>query len=328
MKKITLICSFILLLWGCEKTPDAPVTTNKLTIPTVITAEATDISRSSATCGGNVTSDGNGSITARGVCWDTQADPSLSRNMGYTVDGTGMGVFESTITGLSDTTLYYYVAYATNEEGTDYGEVKDFITPIPCGELTVDYGGQTYHTVPIGDQCWMKENLNIGTRINGGQEQTNNGTIEKYCYGDNEANCDEYGGLYQWNEMMKYTTQQGTQGICPDGWHIPTDGEWTALTDFLGGEAVAGGKMKETGTAHWNSPNTGATNSSGFTALPGGYRDNYGYFSNLGNGGFFWSSSEYSATYAWKRELGYDNEDVHRYSSGKEDGFSVRCIKD
>ena len=103
----------------------------------------------------------------------------------------------------------------------------------PCpGMPIVEYEGQIYNTVQIGTQCWLRENLNVGTKINGNQTQTNNGIIEKYCYDDIEANCTAYGGLYQWNEMMQYVTNEGVQGICPLGWHIPTDGEWCAVTQF------------------------------------------------------------------------------------------------
>ncbi|MBI9038907.1 MAG: hypothetical protein JEY97_12305 [Bacteroidales bacterium] len=159
-----------------------------------------------------------------------------------------------------------------------------------CGDpITDPRDGQVYTTVEIGTQCWMAENLNIGEMINGNSNMTNNSVIEKYCYVNDAANCEIYGGLYQWNEMMEYSTTQGVQGICPSGWHLPTDGEWTILTDFLGGESVAGGKMKETGITHWNAPNTGATNVSGFTALPGGFRDNNGSFNGLAGGTHFWS---------------------------------------
>jgi uncharacterized protein (TIGR02145 family) len=181
------------------------------------------------------------------------------------------------------------------------------------GNPTVTYGGQVYHTVQIGTQCWFRENLNIGTRINGSQDQTNNGIIEKYCYGDNEANCNTYGGLYQWDELMQYVSTEGAKGLCPDGWHIPTDAEWSTLTTYLGGESVAGGKMKEAGTSHWASPNAGATNSSGFTALPGGSRYYGGNFVNLTYNAYFWSSSQYDDSIAWYRNLYYDNEIVFRY---------------
>jgi uncharacterized protein (TIGR02145 family) len=181
----------------------------------------------------------------------------------------------------------------------------------------------------------MAENLNVGTMIEGTIEQSNNGTIEKYCYDNNEANCAIYGGLYQWNEAMQYVTTEGAQGICPAGWHLPTDGEWTTLTDYLGGTDVAGGKMKssgtiEEGTGLWYSPNTGATNESGFTGLPGGTRDhNDESFILLDYGGYFLSSSQYSTTSAWYRSLTFLHENVQRsYYGYKSYGFSVRCLQD
>ena len=204
-----------------------------------------------------------------------------------------------------------------------------FATNIPCpGTPTITYEGNVYNTVLIGSQCWLKENLNVGTMINCNEDMTDNGIIEKYCYNNTHANCDTYGGLYQWNEMMQYTTTPGVQGICPTGWHIPSDAELTLLTDFLGGESVAGGKMKEVGTTHWNSPNTGATNDSGFTALPGGCRGGYGLFFYLGSYGTFWSSTKSFTLFAWCRLLYCDYTNVDRNTSSKFSGFSVRCVQD
>jgi len=206
-----------------------------------------------------------------------------------------------------------------------------------CGSVT--YGGTIYNSVIIGMQCWMTQNLNIGTAILGNQDQTNNAVIEKYCYGNNSANCDVYGGLYQWGEMVQYlngatnTTSWNpvptgnVQGICPTGWHLPSDPEWTTLTTYLGGASVAGGPMKENGTTHWYTPNTGATNSSGFTALPGGYRSYNGTFNYLTYSGLFWSASEYSTTYAWDRSLSYSYADVNATDYNKSYGFSVRCLQ-
>ena len=156
----------------------------------------------------------------------------------------------------------------------NYDEVAvSFASTWACGQSFTDTrDGKVYTTMQIGAQCWMNQNLNIGTRIAGTSNQTNKGTSKKYCYSNTEANCTTYGGLYQWDEMMQYTTTAGVKGICPTGWQLPTDTEWTSLATYLGGESVAGGKMKETGITHWTSPNTGATNSSGFTGLPGGYR--------------------------------------------------------
>jgi uncharacterized protein (TIGR02145 family) len=304
--------------------------TTGATISTVTTTSVTNITQTTATSGGNVTSDGGSSVTARGVCWSTLHNPTIANS--FTTDGNGIGSFVSNLTGLSSNTLYYVRAYATNSVGTAYGNEVSFVSLSwgqPCpGILTVTYESKTYNTVLIGTQCWFKENLDVGTRINGSQNQTNNGIKEKYCYNDLVSNCDVYGGLYQWDEMMQYVTSQGAKGICPTGWHIPTDAEWTTLTNYLGGESVAGGKIKEAGTAHWASPNTGATNSSGFTALPGGYRYGNGSFYSLTNYAYFWSSSQSGAANAWRRGLGYNNEYVYRNSDYKSHGFSCRCLKD
>ncbi|OYT14511.1 MAG: hypothetical protein B7C24_17930, partial [Bacteroidetes bacterium 4572_77] len=204
-----------------------------------------------------------------------------------------------------------------------------------CGQLIVNYAEQVYHTVQIGNQCWMKENLNIGTRINGSQEMQSNSSIEKYCYDDNEANCDSYGGLYQWDEIMQYSTQESAQGICPNGWHIPSDNEWKEMEIFLGMKqrevdntgfrgTDEGRKLKS--ASGWNSNGNG-TNSSGFSALPGGYHHSSGSFRSLGDYDAWWSSSEYSGSSSWYRHLYYDHNQVVRSNYGKTNGFSVRCIK-
>jgi uncharacterized protein (TIGR02145 family) len=199
-----------------------------------------------------------------------------------------------------------------------------------CSEQLIDSrDGQTYNIIQIGTQCWMAKNLNIGPMIPSSIEMENNNSIEKYCYENNTENCDIFGGLYQWNEMMQYSITPGVQGICPIGWHIPTDIEWTVLTDFLSGESEAGGKLKEAGTIHWTPPNSGANNQSGFTALPCGYRCGPSCgFSGLGNRALFWSSNLYSEGGAWGRELSYSYIGVYRYDFVKYVGVSVRCVKD
>jgi uncharacterized protein (TIGR02145 family) len=223
-----------------------------------------------------------------------------------------------------------------------------FATGFTCGDTLVDSrDGQSYVTVQIDTQCWMAENLNVGTKINstqGGFQQTDNGTIEKYCYFNDESNCDIYGGLYEWPEAMQYVTTEGTQGICPAGWYIPTDNEWKILegtvdSQYGVGDPVwdntvwrgsdAGGNLKEIEFLHWYEPNTGATNSSGFTGLPGGYSyyyDGYSYF--IRSNGYFWSSSQIDESSAWFRSLGYDNAGVYRLEAYKDYGFSIRCLKD
>ena len=191
-----------------------------------------------------------------------------------------------------------------------------------------DANNNNYPIVQIGSQTWMAQNLNVGAKIPGSSNQTNNSIIEKYCYNDDDANCDVYGGLYQWDEAMQYSTLEGVKGICPVGWHLPTDAEWTTLTTFLYGELVAGGMMKETGLGHWASPNTGATNSSGFTALPGGNKSNNGSFNDLTISATFWSSSQEDATLVWRQVLFCDDGYLSRGPYYKTNGFSGRCVQD
>lgn len=267
----------------------------------------------------------NQSPDASGYKWNTINDYGTATNMGTATS--------KTETGLNCGTIYTRYIWAYNSCGTSSPTTITQTTVIDncptCGQPITDIrDGKTYNTVLIGTQCWMAQNLNIGTRINGSQSQTNNQVIEKYCYNDLESNCDIYGGLYQWNEAMQYATTAGVQGICPAGWHLPTDAEWIILTAFLGGENGAGGKMKETGTAHWTSPNTGATNTSGFTALPGGFRHGNGSFMSLTNNAYFWSSSE-SSSYAFFRILYYNNAWSYRedYGTDKSGGLSGRCLK-
>jgi len=239
-----------------------------------------------------------------------------------------------------------YVGYASTPAGIRASDVIDdtpldnktitfeIIEGIPCpGTAAITYHGQTYNTVQIFDQCWLKENMNIGIMINGDTNMKDNGIIEKYCYDNNERNCDVYGGLYQWDEMMQYITLPGVQGICPVGWHISTDEEWTQLSDSLGGGGHAGRDVKETGTSHWFSPNS-ASNLTGFTALPGGYRGyNSGTFEMLGEGADFFTSTEGSGPYpfVFYRSLYYASSMMGGSGSGgvwKTHGNSVRCIKD
>ena len=300
--------------------------------PVLTTQAVSIITDVSAVCGGYISAQGGSAVTARGVCWSTTQNPTTASN--YTTDSSGVGNFSSNITGLTHNITYYVRAYATNSAGTAYGSDVSFTTigsagGQPCiGFPTVSYGGQVYNTVQIGTQCWFKENLNIGVRVDVLQYQSDNGIIEKYCYKDSTVNCDIYGGLYNWFEMMNYTTTEGTQGICPSGWHLPSDLEWTTLTDFLGGLSYAGGKMKETGTAHWEDPNFGATNESGFTGLGGGYRDYNNQYSSRLFITLFWSSTEDSSYDAWYRTIGNTYEGMYNSNGvGKSAGLSVRCLK-
>jgi uncharacterized protein (TIGR02145 family) len=294
-------------------------------IVTLTTAEVTEITATTAVSGGEITNDGGSPVTARGVCFSTSQNPTISDST--TNDGSGNGVFVSNLTGLMPDTLYYVRAYATNGVGTFYGNEVSFTTLWSCGKsFSDDRDSKSYNTVQIGEQCWMSQNLNIGTRIEAGGSQGNNSIFEKYCYDNSESNCDIYGGLYQWYEMMQYSFTPGIKGICPTNWHLPTNAEWTILITFLGGENTSGGKMKETGTTHWATPNTGATNSSGFSALPGSFCFSGGNFGNAGFSAYFWSSTGYSE--ASVRYIYYDNAWVNSGSMNNWTSLSVRCLKD
>lgn len=188
----------------------------------------------------------------------------------------------------------------------------------------------------------MRENLKATHYSNGiamldgtsAGDITGNYTSKYYFdYANTPSNTAIYGKLYTWAAVMNGATSSaanpsGVQGVCPTGWHVPSDAEWTQLTDSLGGESVAGGKMKEIGTSHWDSPNTGATNSSKFTGLLGGNRGYNGTFYYVGYGGYFWSATEYVAAGAWRRNLDYGSAGVNRDGSSKAYGFSVRCLRD
>jgi len=219
----------------------------------------------------------------------------------------------------------------TNQYGSDNETKTDYITVTGggggTGTFTDPRDGQTYATVEIGTQTWMAENLKYLPSVN----LSHNGSKTDpyyYVYGYegtvvSEAkatdNFQTYGVLYNWPAALT---------ACPSGWHLPSDEEWATLTDYLGGENIAGGKMKETGTTHWYSPNTGATNESGFTALPGGDRNGYGGFYDLGVLGDWWSATEYGSDDAYGRSLDYYYANVFRGYGYKSYGFSVRCVRD
>jgi uncharacterized protein (TIGR02145 family) len=207
--------------------------------------------------------------------------------------------------------------------------------PFTCGNPLLDTrDGQAYNTVLIDSQCWMAENLNIGTMIPGNSYMLDNGIIEKYCYNNNTANCEIYGGLYSWNEMMQYQLTPGVKGICPDGWHLPTDVEFCTLTQYIDptvdcnligwSGTDAGTKMKS--TTGWYDGGNG-TNLSGFTALPAGYCGFYGAFTDITIAATIWTSSHISNT-GWYRAVNYSNTTVRRNTVVKTFGLSVRCVKD
>ena len=302
-------------------------TLKELEVPTLTTIDITEITQTTAISGGNITDDGGTAITARGIYWSKNQTPSINDNK--TMDGTGKGSFRSNISDLTPNTTYYVRAYATNSEGTSYGKAIYFTTKQNEANI-VDVDGNVYPIVTIGTQVWMAENLKT-TKYNDGTiiplMTENNAwtslTSPGYSWYDNDDTKYKvvYGALYNW-----YTVNTGK--LCPKGWHVPTDSEWTILTKYLGGDIVAGGKLKETGTVYWAIPNEGATNETNFTARPGGHREIDGEFLNIKFSSYWWSSTEQSQTNAWIRDIFYVETFITRYDSNKREGASVRCIRD
>ena len=313
---------------------------SKKTVPSLSTKDASIVSDMLVKVGGIVTEDGGASIIESGVCYNISSNPSIDDNS--IQSGMGTETFDCTLTGLKQGTKYYYNAYAINSAGIGYGDQKTFSIPEPCpGMPTITYAGQVYHTVQIGNQCWLKQNLNIGKMIMGDQDQTNNGQIEKYCYNNDSENCAIYGGLYQWAEIVKYLNGASNNsswdpaptgnviGICPNGWHIPSDADWNILINQLGGNEVAGGKMKTaTGWAPGWSRNGNGSNISGFTGLPTGGRFDGGNFSHLMSTGAIWLSPEYNNFSAWYGGLTYLSAYASLSHFSKDLGRGCRCVQD
>lgn len=257
--------------------------------------------------------------------------------------------YETAIEVYSDTTYLengllcdnQYIRFVWAYNGTCIsGSSQLSATAALCGERCpglpfIEYGGKIYNTVQIGSQCWLKENLDIGIQVDGDVVQSDNGHIEKYCFDDLPGNCDIYGGLYLYNEMMDYNQVAGSRGICPEGWHIPTDYEWCTLSQGLDGNVYcnsigfsginAGIKMKA--NHGWDSGQ--GDNSSGYSALPGGVRY-IGYYDGVGWASDIWTSTPSGAPGAYYRVFGSNQNGIGRYNSdiSIQHGFAVRCLKD
>lgn len=328
---------------------EAVVFTTK-NVPALTTLSITDMAGTTVKTGGHITGDGGAPVLSRGVCWSQLPNPDLSGV--HTSDGSGTGIFSSKISGLTPAKTFYVRAYATNEAGTGYGNQVEFIIPamnIPCpGAPTVtDVDGNIYNTVLLGSQCWMKENLKttwyrnekpiaFPDKINTEWESNTTGA---YAWYDNDINYkNSYGALYNWFAVSN------ANGLCPEGWHVPGDAEWTQLTAFISGGTESGGNQLKS-CRQVNAPSGGrcateqhprwdehsvyhGTDEYGFSALPAGSRDNYGNYNFMGFNAYFWSASEHFRKYAWLRTLYFNNSNVLSNYSDKRLGFSVRCLRD
>ena len=369
-----------------DETGGGSVTT--ATLPTVTTGSVSDVTATSAMCGGEVTADGGAEVTARGVCWGTSENPTVAD--AHTSDGTGIGTFTSSITGLTEGTTYYVRAYATNSEGTAYGDQLTFMTSssttptpvdgdaIPCpGTPTVtDHEGNVYNTVQIGTQCWTKENLRTTTSPSTGTylipaadaNYTYTGKQARWYNNDSATYAPmNYGLLYNWNaavdtfntaygEMSVNTSSSNAvsvtfnghrRGICPAGWHLPSDAEWNTMEATVSGsdwqtsyETSTGYRGNHAGKLaggdNWTSSTTSGApgdydnadrNVSGFSAVPAGrcYGSSFYY---AGSNTAFWSSTQPFSSNASNRYLDYNYANVYRDNYFKSSGYSVRCLRD
>jgi len=320
---ITIIC-----LSACKKDSSSQVTNDLL--PVVQTVSYNKLLLNTVDFEGNVTDDHGSFVSKRGFCWSsTEANPTLLNLK--TESGTGAGSFSAQLTHLKGQTSYHVRAYATNNYGTGYGSSFAITT---VDSTVTDVDNHIYRVVQISNQIWMAENLktvhlNDYTSIPSCNDNTTWSGLSTPAYSwynnDAPAYADLYGAFYNW-----YTVNTGK--LAPAGWHIPSDAEWSTLITNLRGNTVAGGQMKSTGTLQagtglWNAPNSGATDSSGFSGIPSGDRFSNGSFYDMGDYGNWWTSTEMNISSAYYYFLAYNNSGVSRNNDNKSSGFSVRCIR-
>lgn len=340
IKNITVsLLSLILILISCNKDEDTPDPEPK--DPEATTNAVSLFGQKWAKLAGSVNANNNSVLVyfeygpTSSYGFTVSADPdTLTDNTTHSVS--------AAVSGLIPGKTYNYRVKAVTSSGTILGNDMTFTTSdtiknvilfnpdVTYGSVT-DIDGNKYKTIEAGAQTWMAENLNTttfndGTPVPFVRESTTwtSLTTPGFCWYNYDSIS--YGGLYNWYVVS--STANGGKNICPAGWHIPSDAEWEALTDYLGGSENAGGKLKETGTTHWYSTNPSATNETGFTAIPAGYRYYTGAFNSIKRYSYWWSSSEASASDAYCRNMNYGYNTVERTASIKKSGFSVRCIKD
>ncbi len=358
--KITLrlfVSGLLLFAIGCSDDDTDPVNP-----PTLTTLDVTDITETSAKSGGNITDDRGATVTERGVIWSTAADLSVNNYEGITIEGAGAGSFTSNITDLEPETQYYVKAYATNMNGTGYGNSLAFTTLEKTTGTVMDVDGNEYVTIIIGDQEWMAENLLVSKYNNGDAiptslnnadwGETTEGASVIYPHGSIDGlNSDQdvleaYGVLYNWYAV------NDTRGLCPVGWSVPSDDDWTQLVNYAASQGFTNVSDNPNGTGNalrscrqvghpdggdcstsehprWDSDDTHhGFDAFGFSALPGGYRRNNGTFYRVGNFGHWWSATEFNDTSAWFRDVYSRYGSAGRGHFSKITGLSVRCLRD
>lgn len=287
---IVFISIIGLVISSCDNGTD----TQQVTIPTLTTIEVTNVTSTSAITGGNIISNGGATVTARGVCWSTNSNPTTDDNT--TTNGSGNDNFSCTVTGLSSNTTYYTRAYVTNNVGIGYGNIVTFTTQENSTNTLTDFDGNTYNTISIGSQIWLAENFKcthttVGDILNG-----------VYTYDDNDANADLYGRLY---------TFQASIEACPEGWHLPTNEEFNILISLLG--ANAGDKLKENGSSGFNAKMSGIYN---------------GAFGHLGEMTSFWTSTVVGDDHATVKLIINNESDTRSDNTLVNTALSVRYIRD
>ena len=360
MKQLILALALTSVLFSCKKATTTPNTTTKNTSDTTkvvndTTKTSNDAIISGFDCAG---------VKITGTLLKDKVVSNVSATLTYT-GGNGKTYLTKShtstgVTGLSATLLAGTLA---NGEGALVYTISGTPTTAGTANFAIGLGGtsctisvkvedvnqnptsgygpnitdtefNSYKTVYIGTQQWMAENLKVskyndGTAISNLTDNTQwqNNTTGAWSYYNNDVtNNAKYGKLYNWYAVSK--TSNGNKNVCPTGWHLPTDFEWAVLTDYLGGASVAGGKMKIAGAINWNSPNTDATNTYLFSALPGGGRRGNGDYGSIGYSGNWWSSKEYDTDNAWFRNLENNKDAATTYYGIKGFGLSVRCLRD
>ena len=312
------------------------------------------VSEGSYSITGTIASLGDKEILEHGICWSEAENPDMQCALTTLGPPTSTGEFSATLSGLSASTTYYFRAFARMNTLTEYSDEKAFTTRPAAEDMVMDVEGNIYKTVKIGEQTWMADNLKSTMYA----DKTPIPYVEDnmewfdftreslgFCWYENVLTHGyAYGGLYTWAAATRAfdgiaTIEEGVQGVCPDGWHLPSDGEWKQLEMHLGMskdevDAIKwrgldqGGKLKQEGNVYWEAPNTGAIDEVGFSALPGGYRHGSAEFEEESQTTRFWTSTTNGYGYAWYRGLDYDTAAVNRDYTGVYSGHAVRCMKD